>query len=64
MANYVCMYNRFKKGRENVNEDEGRPTKSKTVKITVKIIIESLSEILLIMLAYRLAHDKQYLRKF
>ena len=56
-------YNRFKEGREIVNDDArpARPSTSTTDEI-VRIIVESLLERLLIMLAYRSAHDKQFLR--
>ena len=61
-------YNRFKEGREDVNDD-GRPSTSinaeniEAVK-KITIIVESLLERLLMILAYRSAHAKQFFRMF
>ena len=52
-------YNRFKEGQEDVNDDAS-PMKT----LWIWIIIESLLESLLMMLAYRSAHAKQILRMF
>ena len=55
-------YNRFKEGREDVNDDArpGRPSTS----TTDENIVESLLERLLMMLPYRSAHVKQFLWMF
>ena len=60
-------YNRFKKGWEDVNDDARATRTMKTFKQWRKwflIIVESLLETLQMMLAYRLAHEKYFLRMF
>ena len=60
-------YNRFKEDREDVNDDARPGCPMKTLKQWWKwfwIIVESLLERLLMMLPYRPAHAKEFLRMF
>ena len=59
--------NRFKEGRQDVNDNArpGGPSMSRTyenIEAVKKVIVESLLERLLMMLAYHSAHAKQFLR--
>ena len=61
-------YNRFKEGREDVNDDArpGRPNTSTTdenIEAVKKMILDN-RRIVLERLAYRSAHAKQVLRMF
>ena len=66
-------YNRFKEGREDVNDDArlDRPRTSTTdgnIEAVMKMILDNrritIRDRLLIMLVYRSASDKQFLRMF
>ena len=62
-------YNRFKEAREDVNEDarSGRPstsTTSENIEAVKKMILDNRWLRLLMMLAYRSANAKQFLRMF
>ena len=62
-------YNRFKEGREDVKDHTGHPSTSTTNENTEarkKIILDNcrITDRLLMMLSYRLAHAKQFLRMF
>ena len=62
-------YNRFKEGREDVNDDArpGGPFTSKTdkkIEVMKKIFVESLLERLSMLLEYHTAHVKPFLRMF
>ena len=69
----LFWYNRFKEGREDVNDDArlGRMSQSTTdenIESVKKMILENrrntIREMLLMILAYRSAHAKQFLRMF
>ena len=59
-------YNRFKECRENLNYDArpSRPSTSTTVEDIEAVKKKDLLETLLIMLAYRSTHAKQFLWMF
>ena len=62
-------YNRFKEGRKDVNDNArpGRPNTSTTdenIETVKKWILDNHPIKLLMMLAYRSAHAKQFLRIF
>ena len=62
-------YNRFKEGWEDASDDVRpvRPsmsTSDENIDAVKKIILESLLERLLMMLPYRSAHARQFLRMF
>ena len=74
LASQVQLWhNWFKEGREDINDDArpGRPSTSKTdenIEAVKKMILDSrwitISERLLMTLAYRSAHAKQFFRIF